>query len=61
MEAVSVANNNFALHLLSKIREGNKTNNVFYSPLSISSALAMVSLGAGGNTATQMSEVRKSI
>ncbi|MCJ8743768.1 hypothetical protein PDJAM_G00098060 [Pangasius djambal] len=57
MESVSVANNYFGLQLFSKIKESNKSNNVFYSPLSISSALAMVSLGAAGNTATQMSEV----
>ncbi|KAF4082431.1 hypothetical protein AMELA_G00151710 [Ameiurus melas] len=57
METLSVANTSFALHLFTKIKEGNKTGNVFYSPLSISSALAMVSLGAAGNTATQMSEV----
>ncbi|XP_047657736.1 leukocyte elastase inhibitor-like isoform X2 [Tachysurus fulvidraco] len=56
MELVSMANNNFALHLFKKIKEDNKTTNIFYSPLSISSALAMVSLGAAGNTATQMSE-----
>ncbi|KAI5611291.1 serine (or cysteine) proteinase inhibitor, clade B (ovalbumin), member 6, partial [Silurus asotus] len=61
MESISVANTHFALHLFSKIKESNKTKNVFYSPLSISSALAMVSLGAAGNTATQMSEVRKII
>lgn len=61
MESLSVANTNFALHLFTKIKEGNKTGNVFYSPLSISSALAMVSLGAAGNTATQMSEVRTKI
>ncbi|XP_053531816.1 leukocyte elastase inhibitor [Ictalurus punctatus] len=57
MESLSVANTNFALHLFTKMKEDNKTGNVFYSPLSISSALAMVSLGAAGNTATQMSEV----
>lgn len=57
MESLSVANTNFALNLFSKIKEGNKTNNVFYSPLSISSALAMVSLGAAGSTAAQLSEV----
>ncbi|KAK3542411.1 hypothetical protein QTP86_025815 [Hemibagrus guttatus] len=56
MESLSMANTNFALQLFSKIKEGNKSNNIFYSPLSISSALAMVSLGAAGNTATQMSE-----
>ncbi|XP_053098325.1 leukocyte elastase inhibitor isoform X2 [Pangasianodon hypophthalmus] len=57
MDSGSVANNYFALQLFSKIKEGNKSNNVFYSPLSISSALAMVSLGAAGNTAAQMAEV----
>ncbi|XP_026989049.1 leukocyte elastase inhibitor-like isoform X1 [Tachysurus fulvidraco] len=57
MQSLSTANNNFALHLFQKIKEDNKTTNIFYSPLSISSALAMVSLGAAGNTATQMSEV----
>ncbi|XP_045566684.1 leukocyte elastase inhibitor isoform X2 [Salmo salar] len=56
MASVSVANTNFSLELFKKITEHNKTGNVFYSPLSISSALAMVSLGARGNTATQMSE-----
>ncbi|XP_060773803.1 leukocyte elastase inhibitor-like isoform X9 [Neoarius graeffei] len=56
MESLSVANTSFALNLFSKIKETNETNNIFYSPLSISSALAMVYLGAAGNTATQMSE-----
>ncbi|XP_017559457.1 leukocyte elastase inhibitor-like isoform X1 [Pygocentrus nattereri] len=57
MESLSVANTHFALDLFKKIRESNKKGNVFYSPLSISSALAMVSLGAAGNTEAQMSEV----
>ncbi|XP_064805723.1 leukocyte elastase inhibitor-like [Oncorhynchus masou masou] len=56
MAAVSVANTNFTLALFKKINEKNKKGNVLYSPLSISAALAMVSLGARGNTATQMSE-----
>ncbi|KAL1006325.1 hypothetical protein UPYG_G00070830 [Umbra pygmaea] len=55
--SVSVANTEFSLDLFKKITEENKTGNVFYSPLSISSALAMVYLGAGGNTATQMSQL----
>ncbi|XP_034145248.1 leukocyte elastase inhibitor-like [Esox lucius] len=56
MSSVSVANTNFSLDLFKKITEKKKTGNVFYSPLSISSALAMVYLGARGNTATQMSK-----
>ncbi|KAM4606600.1 leukocyte elastase inhibitor-like isoform 2-T2 [Polymixia lowei] len=53
---LSEANTSFSLALFKKLIEDNKTGNVFYSPLSISSALAMVLLGARGNTATQMSE-----
>ncbi|KAM6953555.1 leukocyte elastase inhibitor-like [Aplochiton taeniatus] len=54
---LSEANTTFSLALFKKLTESNKTGNVFYSPLSISSALAMVTLGARGNTHTQMSEV----
>ncbi|XP_044033379.1 LOW QUALITY PROTEIN: uncharacterized protein LOC122867077 [Siniperca chuatsi] len=54
---LSKANTTFSLALLKKLGDVDKTANVFYSPFSISSALAMVMLGARGNTATQMSEV----
>ncbi|XP_071398825.1 leukocyte elastase inhibitor-like isoform X2 [Centroberyx affinis] len=54
---LTAANTSFSLALFKKLSENNKTGNVFYSPFSISSALAMVLLGARGNTATQMSEV----
>ncbi|KAM8823420.1 serpin peptidase inhibitor, clade B (ovalbumin), member 1, like 3 [Spinachia spinachia] len=52
----SKANTTFSLALLKKLRDDGKTANVFYSPFSLSSALAMVMLGAKGNTAKQMSE-----
>lgn len=52
------ANTSFTLALLKKLGDNDRTANIFYSPFSISSALAMVMLGAGGNTATQMSEVQ---
>uniref|UniRef100_A0A8C2CQP1 Serpin domain-containing protein n=1 Tax=Cyprinus carpio TaxID=7962 RepID=A0A8C2CQP1_CYPCA len=54
METLSAANTQFSLNLFEKISEGDASGNVFYSPISISSALAMVSLGAKGNTAAQM-------
>ncbi len=57
METLSAANTQFSLDLFKKISEGNASGNVFYSPISISSALAMVSLGAKGNTAAQMFKV----
>ncbi|XP_066124611.1 serpin B6-like isoform X2 [Saccopteryx bilineata] len=53
MDALSEVNGTFALNLLKKLGEGN-SKNVFFSPMSISSALAMVFMGAKGNTATQM-------
>ncbi|XP_056618009.1 leukocyte elastase inhibitor-like isoform X2 [Triplophysa dalaica] len=57
MEPFSAANTQFSLNLFKKISEQEKGKNVFYSPLSISSALAMVSLGAKGNTQDQMLKV----
>ncbi|KAK7146740.1 hypothetical protein R3I94_009547 [Phoxinus phoxinus] len=57
MEHLSAANTQFSLNLFKKISGGNASGNVFYSPVSISSALAMVSLGARGNTAAQMTKV----
>ena len=57
MDALSEANGTFALTLLKKLGEDN-SRNVFFSPLSISSALAMVLMGARGNTEAQMSQVR---
>nr|XP_015210146.1 PREDICTED: serpin B10-like [Lepisosteus oculatus] len=57
MESVASANTNFSLDLFKKLSADNRTGNVFFSPLSISSALAMVYLGARGNTATEMAQV----
>ncbi|XP_035271509.1 leukocyte elastase inhibitor-like isoform X1 [Anguilla anguilla] len=57
MKSLTAANTNFSLDLFKKISESKKVDNIFYSPLSISSALAMVYMGARGNTATQMSKV----
>uniref|UniRef100_A0A673I4K3 Leukocyte elastase inhibitor-like n=1 Tax=Sinocyclocheilus rhinocerous TaxID=307959 RepID=A0A673I4K3_9TELE len=55
MEHLSAAHTRFSLSLFQKISEGHASVNVFYSPLSISAALSMLSLGAAGNTASQMS------
>uniref|UniRef100_A0A8C8VR18 Serpin B6 n=1 Tax=Pelusios castaneus TaxID=367368 RepID=A0A8C8VR18_9SAUR len=57
MANLSEANTTFALKLFKKLSEKAKTENIFYSPLSISSALSMVFLGAEGNTAAQMAKV----
>ncbi|KAM5322287.1 LOW QUALITY PROTEIN: serpin B9 [Glossophaga mutica] len=55
INALSEANDTFTL--LKILCEGNASHNVFFPPLSISSALAMVFLEVKGNTADQMSQV----
>ncbi len=49
------ANNEFALDLYQELRDSD--GNMFYSPWSILSALAMTYEGAGGQTAEEMQEV----
>ncbi|XP_075826070.1 leukocyte elastase inhibitor [Microtus pennsylvanicus] len=56
MEQLSTANTLFALELFRTLTENNSTGNIFISPLSISSALAMVFLGTKGDTAAQLSK-----
>nr|XP_023689312.1 leukocyte elastase inhibitor-like [Paramormyrops kingsleyae]XP_023689313.1 leukocyte elastase inhibitor-like [Paramormyrops kingsleyae]XP_023689314.1 leukocyte elastase inhibitor-like [Paramormyrops kingsleyae] len=55
MESLTAANTRFSLDLFTKISSGNK-DNVIFSPFSLSSALAMVYLGARGDTAAQMAQ-----
>ncbi|XP_060933734.1 leukocyte elastase inhibitor-like [Limanda limanda] len=56
MAAISSSNTAFALDLFRTLSHANPSGNVFLSPLSISSALAMVYLGARGDTAAQMAK-----
>lgn len=56
MEQLSSANTLFALELFQTLNESSPTGNIFFSPFSISSALAMVILGAKGSTAAQLSK-----
>ncbi|XP_011839928.1 PREDICTED: leukocyte elastase inhibitor isoform X1 [Mandrillus leucophaeus] len=56
MEQLSSANTRFALDLFLALSEHNPAGNIFISPFSISSALAMVFLGTRGNTAAQLSK-----
>lgn len=56
MEQLSTANTLFALELFRTLTENNSAGNIFISPFSISSALAMVFLGTKGDTAAQLSK-----
>ncbi|XP_049738411.1 leukocyte elastase inhibitor [Elephas maximus indicus] len=56
MEPLSAANTRFAIDLFRALNEDNPAGNIFFSPFSISTALAMVFLGARGSTAAQLSK-----
>ena len=55
VDSVARGGNTFAADLYAELR--GKEGNLFFSPYSISSALAMTYGGARGNTATQMADV----
>jgi serpin B len=52
---ISVGNNQFALELFARLRK--EDGNLFCSPFSVSTALAMTSVGARGKTAEEMNQV----
>ncbi|XP_017307458.1 serine protease inhibitor 2.1 [Ictalurus punctatus] len=54
VKALSDVNNDFAFRLYKSIVSGAQSQNVFFSPLSVSTALAALSLGAGGETHEQL-------
>ncbi|KAM9224390.1 plasminogen activator inhibitor 2 [Dugong dugon] len=57
MEDLHVANAIFALNFFKHLANTSPTQNLFFCPWSISSTMAMVYLGARGNTADQMAQV----
>uniref|UniRef100_A0A6I8NEG9 Serpin family B member 10 n=1 Tax=Ornithorhynchus anatinus TaxID=9258 RepID=A0A6I8NEG9_ORNAN len=57
MDTLSASNNQFALDLSKRLAESAAGKNIFFSPWSISTSLAMVYLGTKGNTAAQIVEV----
>ncbi|XP_010016791.1 PREDICTED: serpin B10-like [Nestor notabilis] len=57
MEALNKANTSFALDFFKHECQEDGDKNILFSPLSISSALATVYLGAKGNTVDQMAKV----
>ena len=56
MQDVANANNKFAFDLYSQLNKSEK-GNIFYSPYSISAALAMTYEGAKGQTANEMKSI----
>ncbi|KAF7687525.1 serine protease inhibitor 2.1-like [Silurus meridionalis] len=54
IQALNNMNNDFAFNLYKNVVSGAQSQNVFFSPLSVSIALAALSLGAGGETHQQL-------
>ncbi|XP_053466621.1 serine protease inhibitor 2.1 [Ictalurus furcatus] len=54
IQALNKLNSDFAFRLYKSIVSGAQSQNVFFSPLSVSTALAALSLGAGGETHQQL-------
>ena len=57
LKVVSQGINKFSFDLYKKLKDKNKEENLFYSPASISIALAMTYAGARGDTEKQMANV----
>nr|XP_009676349.1 PREDICTED: ovalbumin {ECO:0000303/PubMed:21058653}-like [Struthio camelus australis] len=57
MGSISAANAEFCFDMFKELKIHHVNENIFYSPLSIISALSMVYLGARGNTESQMEKV----
>ncbi|XP_020851431.1 leukocyte elastase inhibitor [Phascolarctos cinereus] len=56
MEQLSVANTRFAVELYKELVDTRPKENIFISPVSISASLAMVLVGARGDTEAQLSK-----
>jgi serpin B len=54
LQTLASGNTTFAFDLYHQIAAGNATDDLFYSPYSVSIALAMTYAGASSSTATQM-------
>ncbi|KFQ74538.1 Ovalbumin, partial [Phoenicopterus ruber ruber] len=61
MGSISAANAEFSFDVFKELKVHHASDNIFYSPLSIIAALAMVYLGARGNTEYQMEKCGKSV
>ncbi|POI28794.1 hypothetical protein CIB84_007456, partial [Bambusicola thoracicus] len=57
MDSISVTNAKFCFDIFNKLKAHHVNENILYCPMSILTALAMVYLGARGNTESQMKKV----
>ncbi|NWH77301.1 OVALY protein, partial [Piaya cayana] len=57
MESIAAANAEFCFDVFREMKVHHPNDNMFYSPLSIITALALVYIGARDNTQSQMEKV----
>ncbi|KAG8442469.1 hypothetical protein GDO86_011311 [Hymenochirus boettgeri] len=57
MDALRLANTGLAVDIFKKLCENKKTDNLVFSPLCISSTLALIHKGSKGNTASELEKV----
>lgn len=58
MDSLVAANNKFCFDFFQEISKDDAHKNIFVCPLSLSAAFGMVRLGARGDSAQQIDEVR---
>ena len=56
VKKVVACNTEFAFNMYQELRKSKPGDNVFFSPVSISTALAMTSMGAKGTTVKEMKD-----
>ncbi|NXH18297.1 OVALY protein, partial [Bucco capensis] len=61
MGSISAATAEFSFDVFRELKVHHANDNIFYSPLSIITALSIVYLGARGNTEYQMEKCGKSV
>uniref|UniRef100_A0A8D2B006 Serpin family B member 11 n=1 Tax=Sciurus vulgaris TaxID=55149 RepID=A0A8D2B006_SCIVU len=61
MGSLGTANVEFCLDVFKELSSNNVGDNVFFSPLSLLSALSMLLLGARGNSAEQIEKIEKQL
>ncbi|XP_030063319.1 serpin B5 [Microcaecilia unicolor] len=57
MDALRLGNTALAIDIYKKLAEQHKTDNIIFSPLCISTSLALARKGSKGNTTTQLDQV----
>lgn len=59
MEALRLANSAFAVDLYKQLCEKEPSDNILFSPICLSTSLSLAQVGAKGDTADEIGQVRR--